>query len=213
MSALRPPALVYLAGPMTGLPRYGFDAFESAREALRADGFEVMCPAEEDIAAGFDPDQPGTAGPLWEYMARDLPMICRAAALVLLPGWRGSRGCRIETSVAMALGIPLYEWPTLEEPSIAHEAQALVYGDRHTSYGHPLDDFAKTAGLWTAHLRARGLLAPGAELAAEDVPWMMIDVKRSRQLNRPGRDNLVDAIGYVLTLDRVIRERERRAAK
>ena len=94
--------------------------------------------------------------------------------------------------------------------SVAMEAHDLVYGDRGADYGHPLDDFCKTAALWTARLQVTGRLAPGAVLVAEDVAWLMIDVKWSREQNRPKRDNVVDAIGYVLTYWRILRERARR---
>lgn len=95
--------------------------------------------------------------------------------------------------------------------SPALEAQELVYGDRNADYGHPLDDFSKTAALWTARLQSTGRLATGAVLTPEDVAWFMVDVKWSREQNSPKRDNVVDAIGYVLTYWRILRERARRA--
>lgn len=93
---------------------------------------------------------------------------------------------------------------------ITLEAHALVFGDRNQSYGHPLDDFSCTATCWTAYLRHRGLLAPGAEVIAEDVGPMMIFVKLSRQANCPKRDSMVDTAGYAETTERVIHERARR---
>lgn len=91
-------------------------------------------------------------------------------------------------------------------------AHGLIHGDRQHAYGHPLDDFAKTAAMWTARLRGRGLLAPGVELQPEDVAWMMVDVKWSRECNGHGDDNLIDAAGYIGTLDLIHQERQRRAA-
>ena len=35
---------VYLAGPMRGLPRYNFDAFDRAAKYLREDGYAVFSP-------------------------------------------------------------------------------------------------------------------------------------------------------------------------
>jgi hypothetical protein len=97
--------------------------------------------------------------------------------------------------------------------SVALEAHTLVHGDRNASYGHPLDDFAKTAEFWTTYLRAKGLLAEGVALDPEDVGLMMVFVKISRQANAPKRDNLTDIAGYAETVHRVITERERRAAE
>lgn len=96
--------------------------------------------------------------------------------------------------------------------TICGEAERLVCGDRNADYGHPYDDFSKTAHLWTGWLRARGVLADGAALEPEDVAAMMIDVKRSRQLNAHKRDNIVDMVGYALTWDLVQRERAARDA-
>jgi hypothetical protein len=91
--------------------------------------------------------------------------------------------------------------------SILMEAFALVHGNRGADYGHPLDDFSRTAAIATALLEAK-LKAP---LAAEDVALFMVAVKLSRECNKPKRDNRVDGAGYFETLDMVRVERERRA--
>jgi len=81
--------------------------------------------------------------------------------------------------------------------TILQEAQRLIYGDRQNDYGHPLDDFAKTAFMWT------GLLLPklrlGEEITPKDVALCMVAVKLSREVHKHGRDNLVDAAGYIGT--------------
>jgi len=86
--------------------------------------------------------------------------------------------------------------------NILEEAQRLVHGDRGEDYGHPLDDFTKTAKIWSAIL--------GIEVTPEQVSLCMIGVKISRQVNKPKRDNLVDAAGYAETTQMVIDERARR---
>ena len=97
----------------------------------------------------------------------------------------------------------------MDSETILQEAQRLVYGDRNASYGEPLDDFGRTAGMATAMLRHK--LKDGVELTAEDVGMFMILLKVSRQINRPKRDNMVDAAGYAATVERCIEERVRRA--
>jgi len=41
--------VVYIAGPMRGLPRYNFEAFLQAAKDIRDSGLKVLCPAELDM--------------------------------------------------------------------------------------------------------------------------------------------------------------------
>lgn len=91
-----------------------------------------------------------------------------------------------------------------EGPSAAEEAEDLVRGARQADYGHPLDDFSKTALFWQAIL--------GHPVTPEQVALCMVGVKISREVNKPKRDNIVDAHGYLLTYEMVGEERDRRAA-
>lgn len=86
--------------------------------------------------------------------------------------------------------------------TILQEAQRLVYGDRGEAYGHPLDDFTKSARMWSVIL--------GCDVTAEQVGLCMMAVKISRQMNKPKRDNMTDAAGYAATVQMCIEERERR---
>lgn len=88
--------------------------------------------------------------------------------------------------------------------TVLEEAARLTSVDRQQDYGHPLDDFTRTADLWTA----LGIAPP---FTAEDVALAMMCVKMSRERNRPKRDNRTDIAGYAGCLDELIAERERRA--
>lgn len=102
---------VYLAGPMTGLPRWNFDAFAAAAAELRAAGYDVTSPHEFDLDDGFDPDAPVegfTQDDLHAAMRRDVQAVLGVDAVVLLPGWHDSTGARLEASVASAIGTPTY---------------------------------------------------------------------------------------------------------
>jgi hypothetical protein len=83
--------------------------------------------------------------------------------------------------------------------SISEEARSLVFGDRNEAYGHPVEDFTKTAGFWTVY--------KGVAFTPEDVAMMMVLVKASRQMFRPKRDNTVDGCGYLECLERIIQAR------
>ena len=81
------------------------------------------------------------------------------------------------------------------DKSLLDEAYNLVTGDRQESYDHPARNFDRIARLWSVAL--------DKEITAEDVATCMILVKIARQLHAPKRDNLVDAVGYLLTLEAV----------
>lgn len=76
---------------------------------------------------------------------------------------------------------------------IAHEAIDLVTGDRQAAYGHPSRNFQETADLWSVVL--------GIQVTPEQVALCMVQVKIARELHNSKRDNLVDAIGYLLAYD------------
>jgi nucleoside 2-deoxyribosyltransferase len=87
---------VYLSGPMTGLPELNFPAFNAAAARLRAEGAQVVNPAE------INPD----GGLSWEQCMRaDIKALCDCDAIVLLPGWEGSKGAHLELHVAHRLGL------------------------------------------------------------------------------------------------------------
>lgn len=96
----------------------------------------------------------------------------------------------------------------LNSQSVLMESEHIVHGDRHRDYGHPLDDFSKTAGMWSS-IFAEKLNSP---FTAEDVALAMICVKLSREIHRHKRDNLVDIAGYSETANMCAEERSRRAA-
>ena len=97
----------------------------------------------------------------------------------------------------------------LEQPgvprteSVLSEAARLVDGDRQTAYGHPRDNHACTAALWTAYFKRCGLLRDDAELTPRQVCIANVLQKCSRDANTPGRDNLVDLAGFAANADMV----------
>lgn len=200
---------------MTGQPEWNYPAFNAKAAELRAQGHTVFNPAE-----AFNGD---TELPFTEYMRHDIIELLSCEAIYMLPGWEQSLGARLELAVAKAIGITVLvvddatrfinvefardslAWllakPRVKQTeSILEEAQRLVHGDRGEAYGHPLDDFSKTAKIWEAVL--------GCEVSPEQVALCMIGVKMSRQVNKPKRDNVVDMAGYAETLQMVVERRQ-----
>lgn len=96
---------LYLAGPMTGYPRWNFDAFVDGAAKLRAAGYEVVSPAEADLEHGFDPDAPAeefTVARLREALKRDVVLVLESDGVALLPGWEDSHGAVAEAALAAA---------------------------------------------------------------------------------------------------------------
>ena len=90
----------------------------------------------------------------------------------------------------------------MNKETILEEAQRLVHGDRGANYGHPYDDFSRTAAIWSAILNV--------QVTPEEVALCMVGLKISREVNKPKRDNVVDGAGYFETLDMVKQERAKR---
>jgi hypothetical protein len=85
--------------------------------------------------------------------------------------------------------------------SVADEAHEAVQA-RMAAYGPPAVNHGCTADLWTAYLRRRGLLDEDCQgLDAEDVCWLNVLQKISREANERKRDNLVDVVGYAVNVD------------
>ena len=79
--------------------------------------------------------------------------------------------------------------------TILQEAHRLVYGPRGEAYGHPDQDFSRAAHIANALLDIR--------LSPSDIGYILLSVKLARQFHRDGRDNLVDAAGYVGCIARI----------
>jgi len=97
---------------MRGYPRYNFDAFDSASDALRKAGHEVASPADMDREQGFNPDDKDCEAKLAKLMpsllSADCHAICHAEAVAFLPGWEASAGCAVELRLAMLLNKGLF---------------------------------------------------------------------------------------------------------
>lgn len=202
---------IYVSGPMTGRPDHNFAAFHAAAARLRDAGFEVVNPAEN---FGGRTDLPRET-----YLRADVILVAQCEAIAMLPGWEESRGAKLEYLLARELSMPVYDAETLQplgnppvpavnlhqlrvveevpNETVLAEAIRITDGARQSDYGHPRDDFSRTALMWTGILGGR--LRDGAEVTAGDVPLCMIAVKLARQSHRHKRDNLVDIAGYSRT--------------
>ena len=85
--------------------------------------------------------------------------------------------------------------------TVLKEANAIIYGDREKTYGHPSKNLKTIATMWNAYLTAK--TTDKGELDAKDVAALMMLVKVARFANDPThRDNLVDICGYAALVER-----------
>lgn len=87
--------VVYLSGPMTGMPNWGFDQFDEYAARLRNIGYRVLNPAD----FGANPKY------TWaDCLQRDLMVLGYADLVAVLPGAYASKGATLERHVAEKLG-------------------------------------------------------------------------------------------------------------
>lgn len=111
---------IYIAGPMTGIDKYNFPAFDAAAQDLRDMGFHPVSPADIDRAHGFDPTDPREQAEmhtnLRDIISRDVSALLDCDGLALLPGWQRSLGARAEVAVALwRRDMRFWDWPTMRE--------------------------------------------------------------------------------------------------
>jgi hypothetical protein len=94
--------VIYIAGPMSGLPEYNYPAFMAAAEMLKAKHPDacIINPAEN-----FNRE---TGLPYTVYIRKSFEQVLEATELYVLAGWNGSRGARCEIAMAGLLGLTIF---------------------------------------------------------------------------------------------------------
>jgi hypothetical protein len=91
--------------------------------------------------------------------------------------------------------------------SIAEEATRITCEDRMSEYGHPKDNLANIASLWSAYLNNKLDISDdyyhSFSLDAKDIALLMSLFKVGREQTFHKRDNLVDAMGYIINAHQI----------
>lgn len=194
-----PPKVVYISGPMEGYLNHNFPRFFEAEEVLRQYGYEVVNPANN-----FDSR---TDVPREQCLRLDVTqMATQCNAITFLDGWQNSAGARLEYLIARECGFDFIKVEGDEvsdvEPVELEASRIVRNGERQKNYGHPNQDFERTAAFWTAILGNK--LESGQQVTMQDMALMMATLKVSRLVSTPGHhDSLVDLIGYAICYDRL----------
>lgn len=93
---------IYISGPMTGLPDLNFPAFHAEAKRLRDFGYDVVNPAELNPNGGS-----------WnECLRKDIAALVECDAIMMLPGWWGSKGALLERHIAEQLKMRFFDSTT-----------------------------------------------------------------------------------------------------
>lgn len=87
---------LYIAGPMTGFHDFNYPAFRAAETALRAAGYDVENPVDNDD---------GKEHPWNWFMKAALAQVIVCQGIAVLDGWHNSKGAWLEVTVAKALSM------------------------------------------------------------------------------------------------------------
>lgn len=92
---------IYLAGPITGMKDYNWEAFQDAEWRLSVEGHTVLNPAK------ITPMENPEAITHKQYIDIGLAMLGCCDAIYLLDGWEFSKGANIEYKYALDNGIKI----------------------------------------------------------------------------------------------------------
>lgn len=113
----------YLSGPMRGIEKFNFPAFDAAAAAGRAKGYGVMSPADMDRELGHTENDDlaaiNTHANQRRFAGRDCAALLALQAengdgIALLPGWEKSTGALAELTLARWLGLCVVDAETWE---------------------------------------------------------------------------------------------------
>jgi len=87
---------IYVAGPMSNIKDFNYPAFNLVAAELRAQGHHAENPAEN----------PAPPCGSWEaYMRMAIAQLVTCNEIHMLPGWKESRGAKVEYQLAKILGL------------------------------------------------------------------------------------------------------------
>ena len=102
--------VIYIAGPMSGLPNHNIPAFVRIARFLRSEGWEVRSPVEIAFSIASEEQIERDRFVRNKVLDAELGVIRNEChAIYLLPGWETSQGARGELVMAIACKLEIIQ--------------------------------------------------------------------------------------------------------
>lgn len=93
----------YISGPISGYKNKNQEAFEEAQAAILQLGINAVTPFDLNIVEPAPPTD-------WvANMKRDIRFVTTVDGIVVIDGWKDSKGANVEVAIARIFEIPIYE--------------------------------------------------------------------------------------------------------
>ena len=101
--------LIYVAGPMSGLPKLNYPKFRRVAQRLRGEGWRVVSPVEigETLVLQGESAEEQDGVLLQSVIDAELRALRGCDAIWLMRGWERSAGTRKELVVAIGYGLEI----------------------------------------------------------------------------------------------------------
>ena len=100
---------IYISGPMTNITDGNMHAFDEAEKQLKQLGYEVINPHKTSEELNIRFSEMGKVPTYEDYLREDIiQMLENCDAVLVLPGWRLSKGSKLEIANALACGIDVF---------------------------------------------------------------------------------------------------------
>jgi hypothetical protein len=101
--------MIYISGPIKNMTDGNIDAFDKAEKQLKEMGYETLNPHKigEEVNLRFF--EIGKVPTYEDYLKEDIiQMLAKCDAVLVLRGWRNSKGSKLEIANALACGLDVF---------------------------------------------------------------------------------------------------------
>lgn len=98
--------MIYISGPMKNMTDGNLEAFDKAEKQLKELGYDVLNPHAISEIVNLRFFEMGKIPTYEDYLREDIiQMLSKCDKVLVLPGWRNSKGSKLEIANALACGL------------------------------------------------------------------------------------------------------------